>query len=147
MRYRGQGHEIVVELPNRDYVEGDGSTLQTAFDKAYSAVFGRVIPRLSVEVLTWSLSLSTGSASGSAQTAVQPDTRPVEASSRRQVFDAGTAAFMESACYDRATLHAGAVVSGPALIVEAETTTVVSASFNATVDPAGHIVLRAKESR
>ncbi len=62
MRYVGQGHEIGVEVPG-EVVAGTGSAagdssvdvLRRAFDRAYRAVYGRVIPGLDVEVLSWTL--------------------------------------------------------------------------------------------
>ena len=59
MRYIGQGHEIVVDVPVRDLKEADGAGLKAAFDKAYEDLFGRVIPSMQVEILTWALSIST----------------------------------------------------------------------------------------
>ena len=56
MRYVGQGHEIGVEVPRR-VVAGTSSVaaLRAAFDEAYRAVYGRIIPGLDVEVLSWTL--------------------------------------------------------------------------------------------
>ena len=56
MRYVGQGHEIGVEVPGR-VAEGTGAVavLRSAFDEAYRAVYGRLIPGLDVEVLSWTL--------------------------------------------------------------------------------------------
>ena len=55
MRYRGQGHEIAVPLTGGAL---DPAMLRTAFDEAYARLFGRTIPRLEVEALTWTLALS-----------------------------------------------------------------------------------------
>ncbi len=60
MRYRGQGHEIAVALPARVLITEDAVTLRTGFEAAYTALFGRVIPRLEVEAMTFALSLSAG---------------------------------------------------------------------------------------
>ncbi len=56
MRYVGQGHEIGVDVP-KEVVAGAGSAgaLRGAFDRAYRGVYGRVIPGLDVEVLSWTL--------------------------------------------------------------------------------------------
>ena len=55
MRYRGQGHEVAVPLPD-DML--DPAALRAAFDATYARVYGRVIPRLEVEAVTWTLSLA-----------------------------------------------------------------------------------------
>jgi N-methylhydantoinase A len=59
MRYRGQGHEIAVELPRRVFTLDDAGELRRLFEAAYAAIFGRVIPRLEVETLSWTLTLAT----------------------------------------------------------------------------------------
>jgi N-methylhydantoinase A len=58
MRYRGQGHEVAVPLPP-DAFGAQGSTyLREAFETAYRQLYGRVIPNLDIEILTWVLSLA-----------------------------------------------------------------------------------------
>ena len=52
MRYRGQGHEVAVPLPDGML---DPAALRAAFDATYARVYGRVIPRLEIEAVTWTL--------------------------------------------------------------------------------------------
>ena len=59
MRYIGQGHEIAVPLSVRDLTLNDRGTLLQAFEKEYRRQFGRTIPGLEAEVLSWALSVST----------------------------------------------------------------------------------------
>ncbi|HLY44230.1 MAG TPA: hydantoinase/oxoprolinase family protein, partial [Stellaceae bacterium] len=58
MRYRGQGHEIAVQIPARRYHAGDASELLAAFEAAYRGLYSRVIPGVEVEVLSWVVLLS-----------------------------------------------------------------------------------------
>jgi N-methylhydantoinase A len=58
MRYVGQGHEVSVPLPLRKLEPGDADTLQQAFDDTYTRYYGRTIPDMDVEVLTWALTLT-----------------------------------------------------------------------------------------
>ncbi len=55
MRYVGQGHEITVAVPARALSPADAAALQQAFDDSYRALYGRIIPRLPVEALSWTL--------------------------------------------------------------------------------------------
>lgn len=55
IRYAGQGHEIKVALPDRALTEDDRSVIQRAFTDAYTLQYGREIPGVSLEILTWSL--------------------------------------------------------------------------------------------
>jgi N-methylhydantoinase A len=144
MRYIGQGHEIVVDLPVRDLKEADGAGLRAAFDKAYEDLFGRVIPSMQVEILTWALSIST----------VQPPTDLREEVARgpiaptvgkQELFDADRTDFVAAPVYQRNDLDPGMTLDGPALIMEAQTTTVVTDHFTAMINGAGHIELRRKQ--
>jgi N-methylhydantoinase A len=64
-----------------------------------------------------------------------------EPTSRRSVFDPDTGEFVEVAIHNRRNLEPGALIPGPAIIVEDETSTVVSRLFNARLDPFGYIEL------
>ena len=141
MRYIGQGHEIVVQVPVRALTDGDGVALKQAFDQAYEELFGRVIPSMEVEILTWALSISTVQPNPSALEDVAAKTTPA-ASGERNLFDADRTDFVTAPVYQRDDLTPGMTLAGPALIAEAQTTTAVTAHFQATVNGAGHIELQ-----
>ena len=140
MRYVGQGHEIVVPVPARALEAGDTAELRRGFEREYRALFQRVIPDGAVEILSWTLTLSTPNALPKALAGVGRKDGAA-AIGTRPVFDATTEAFAEVAVYRRPDLDLGQTVAGPALIVEDETTTFVSARFDAAIDAAGSIVL------
>ena len=52
------------------------------------------------------------------------------------------AGWHETPIYDRALLTAGAVITGPAVGEQADTTTVIEPGMTATVDAAGNILVR-----
>ncbi len=140
MRYRGQGHEIAVTLPTADRVP-EAADLRARFDAAYAALFGRTIPRLEVEALTWTLSLATHRPLPEPV----PDPAPLAAApaprGSRAVLDPATGLREAAAVFERADLAPGAALEGPALIVEDETTTVVPRGFTARVNALRQIVL------
>ena len=59
MRYVGQGHEIVVELPPRPLQASDAQALREAFERDYAVLFERHIPNAAIEILSWSVQVST----------------------------------------------------------------------------------------
>ena len=141
MRYLGQGHEITVELPGRPLEPADAVGLQDAFDQAYEALYGRTIPGLEVEILNWILSVSTPRLD---LTPVGEPTTGAPApppTGRRPVFDPATAESVQTPVYRRAELHPGMAVEGPALIVEDQTTTVLTAGFTAAINDLGYLIL------
>jgi N-methylhydantoinase A len=117
--------------------------LRTAFETAYRAQFGLIIPDVEVEVLNWSLLVTTPPQAPESPP-VPPPCAPPKPRDTRRVFDAALTEFIDVSVYARDDLSPGAVVSGPALIVEAQTTTAISGHFDATIDGLGAIILRAK---
>ena len=146
MRYVGQGHEIVVPLPARDLTPEDAGLLREGFQREYEALFSRTIPHAEVEILTWSLTVSTEpehpASGGSVALAVD---QPL-AAWRRRLFDPETGASMEVPVYWRPDLAPGARLTGPAVIAEDETTTFVTAAFDAAINAQGCIVLERRGS-
>jgi N-methylhydantoinase A len=140
MRYRGQGHEIAVELPVRDFTAADRSTIRELFEAAYRRLYSRAIPGVEIEILSWVVSLGAPAEGRLAAPASEQPTEPAPRS-RRPVFDPGAGEFRDVAIYWRADLAPGARVKGPAVIAEDETSTVVSPRFDARIDRFGYIEL------
>ena len=140
MRYRGQGHEIAVELPNRPYTAADGDDMRSRFEAQYKTVFGRIIPGLEVEALSWTLTLATERSLPSPL--AEPQLRKAPAAiARRRIFDPGIEATVDADVHQRAALLPGMTIAGPAIIVEAETATVVPPRYTARVTASGHLRL------
>jgi N-methylhydantoinase A len=141
MRYKGQGHEIAVELPARTYTAADGAMLREAFEAAYRALYRRTIPGVDIELLSWVLTVSGPISAVDEKPAALAPSRPAPARHRR-VFDPLDAEFREVPIYYRKDLAPGAAIAGPAVIVEDETSTVVSPRFDAMIDGFGYIEMR-----
>ena len=110
------------------------------FGDAYKALFGRTIPNLGVEVLTWTLSLSTDRSSLETNVGQGGDHVP-EIEGQRNVFDPATGTWVSANVFSRNNLQPGAQIAGPALLVEDETTTLVANGFNATINRWDQIVM------
>jgi len=142
MRYAGQGHEISVDVPVRAIVDADADVLKQAFEAAYTALYGRIIPHLDIEILSWTLTLQTRVAEPVRIGPLRTDGPVPQASGIRLVFDPGLGREVEAGTFWRPDLSPGDRIHGPALIAEPQTTTVVSAAFDATVDDLGYLVLQ-----
>jgi N-methylhydantoinase A len=140
MRYRGQGHEIAVALPNTDFAADATAGMRKRFEETYAAVFGRVIPKLEVEILTWTLSLATARPLPKPAAAPKTVAAP-KASAHRDVIDPATGLRAPAAIHERSSLSPGMKFDGPALIVEDGTTTVVPQGFAARINALSQIVL------
>jgi len=140
MRYRGQGHEIAVPLPNEPFSADATRDLRRRFEATYETVFGRAIPKLEVEALTWTLSLATDRPLPAPVKAVAALAAPAP-SGHREVLDPASGRREQAAIHERTALKPGMVLDGPALIVEDGTTTVVPRGFAARLNSASQIVL------
>ncbi len=140
MRYVGQGFEIAVEVPAVDAGADLRPHFKASFEKAYRTLYGRTIPGAEVEILSWTLALSTA---GQPPHRLRPPERRRVArpDGRVDLYDPVRGAPAEAALYRREALAAGNTCAGPALIVESQTTTVVTEGFTATVNELGHLVL------
>jgi N-methylhydantoinase A len=145
MRYRGQGHEIGVDLPVRDFAADDRQRIIARFEEVYRRLYSRPIPGVEIETISWVLSLAAPSEGELAVAASEYPHTP-EARGRRPVFDPDSGDFRDVAIYARAQLKPGARFSGPAVIAEDDTSTVVSPNFDATIDRFGSIVLTRREA-
>jgi N-methylhydantoinase A len=149
MRYQGQGHEIPVDLPAGKLKASDAATLARRFSKAYHALYGRAIPNLGIEIMSWSVTVST-----QVRPAVRArpiPKRAVRAAARaggtRRVFEATEGKSRDVRVYERSQLAVGTVIKGPALITEDQTTIVVTAEFDAHVNSLGYIVLDRRKGK
>jgi N-methylhydantoinase A len=130
MRYSGQGWEIPISLPYKVFSDGDEAEILAAFEEAYRVLFGRVIDGLSTEITNWSLVVAS----------VLPETpavtrhdrgAPVKPMRTRKFFDAALRSTVEAQEVARKDMKPGHAVEGPAIIVENETTTIVTSAFQA----------------
>jgi len=150
MRYIGQGHEVSVEIPVKlEEAELDSQSadrLTIAFETEYTRLYGRTIPSLEIEILTWSLQISTQGSDGLAVKmsahAYAPDSKEF-----RKLMDAESGEFNDAAVYDRFSLAPGAKIEGPAIITESDTATVITQRFEGQVTDGGYMVLERINSR
>jgi len=143
MRYRGQGHEIPVALPPGPYDERSREVFRQAFEAAYRQLYGRVIEGVEIEALSWTLTIAETSA-GSAPRRSELRARKKSAAApigTQALFDPATGQATDAPVFRRGDLDTGAVVPGPALVTEDQTTTVVPPGWLARVGEYGEIVL------
>ena len=143
MRYAGQGWEIPVVLPYRDFTDADKPALLEGFETSYRNLFGRIIDGLAVEITNWSLTVAsvlpevpqaerhlTGAALGGAKT--------------RSFFDAALRKTVEAREVERAAMTPGVVIDGPAVVVEDETSTIVTSGYSVLGQGDGSLLLLRK---
>ncbi len=141
MRYVGQGHEIEVQLPPRALTAEDGGHLHDLFVAAYVALYGRSIPGLESEVLSWSLRLGTKPVPVARLKEAPADGPALPPQLRRSWTDPQTGLPGELGISDRQTLGSGGKLYGPAAVVESETTTIVLEGYVLSVNEGGYLMI------
>jgi N-methylhydantoinase A len=149
VRYVGQSNEIEVPLPARPLTAQDASGLRAAFEEAYSRQFSRVIPGAPLEILNWSVKAEDAAGSAGNEPFKPSVSSTIDqVSQRRRIFEPRLARWADAEIVRRDDVPPGLdiCICGPAVVVEKDTATFVTASFEAQVDPLGCIVLRPNRS-
>lgn len=137
MRYVGQGYEISVPL-NLENLSKDN--LRSAFEVSYEALYGRLLPKSDIEVMSWTLTLAT--------TIDEPERLESTIDFVRYDGDCREQSLTEidkesvARCIDRENLKPGHHVVGPALISERHTTTLIPTGFELLVNRAHDLIVR-----
>ncbi|MBB3523308.1 hydantoinase/oxoprolinase family protein [Rhizobium sp. BK456] len=140
MRYAGQGWDIPVPLADDNFDSTSAEAIAAAFEREYERFFGRAIEGLDIEIVSWSVKASSPlppveRIPSVAEGGVVP---PVKT---RRLFEASQGAYLDAGIHERTTLRPGDVVKGPAVIVERETSAVLTASFKAIVQHDGCLLV------
>jgi len=146
MRYRGQGWEIPVPLSQARFAASDVPALIAAFEAAYRALFGRIIDGLMPEITNWSLTVASRPPEPAAVRRLL-DGPPAALRRTRRFLDAALRREVEAVEVARAAMTPGAVVEGPAIITEDETSTIVTSAFRAIGQADGCLLLIRKEAK
>ncbi len=141
MRYNGQGHEIEIQLPERVLTREDTQRLTSTFEEHYAKQFSRPVPGMDIEILNWSVLVSTESEDNAPPSHAAKNERNVKALEEVEI----RCDVLDKSClagrYNRFDLQPGDYLKGPVLITEPQTTTFVARDFEATVDALGNICL------
>ncbi len=140
MRYRGQGHEIEIPLPEGPIDAPALEALRGDYEREYARLFSRVVPGMRIEVMNWAVVVATPAAPPQ-PLGPSPEARAAKANGTRSLFFGRLGERREVPCYRRDDLRPGDALDGPALIVEAQTTSYVAPGFTAALDGAGNIVM------
>lgn len=136
LRYAGSDTVLPVPLDRKE-------AMATAFHAEHRQRFGFASPNR--ELVCVALEMETVSGGGEPQRLTDIPALPAEPLGQRQVFLSG--AWQEAALYESATLCAGQVITGPALLVEAGSTVVLAPGWQAEKTARGDLVLTAREHR
>jgi N-methylhydantoinase A len=144
MHYLGQTHTVAVPLPvtkRGDRLGVTEGTVRTAFEAAYLASFSRLLPGVPTRIVTlriaaigrrpaFDFSVFAPGASASVETA--------RLGSRQVWFDGG---WLDTTVWARLDLPAGATIRGPAILEQADATTVIEPGLVGRIDAMGNLLV------
>jgi N-methylhydantoinase A len=143
MRYTGQGWEIPISLSAEQAMLPDADTFLKLFEADYSALFGRTVDGMDVEITVWSVNATTPPEQV-AQIALASDTGAATVAGQRALFDPALATVSDAQVVLRNDMKTGQTVQGPAVVTEDETTIIVPSSRQVTAQPDGTIDMTTK---
>ena len=142
MNYQGQTHTVAVRLPLAE--DGSGAltaeSIQHAFEDTYRRAYGRVLPGVAVRVLNLR-STVTGKRPKIDLLSLAPAADTSIESARRGSRPIWFGTARQTPVWDRLKLPVGAVVSGPAVLEQPDTTILIEPGQQGRVDRFGNLVL------
>ena len=146
MRYTGQGWEIPVILTAEQARNPNATTYSDLFESDYTALFGRPVDGMDIEITVWSVNATTPKAAVTPLSSVTAGDAAATVG-KRLVFDAALGQQHEAAVVLREQIKPGQRIDGPAVITEDETTIILPASRQARLQADGCIDVTRKPSQ
>ena len=144
MHYLGQTHTVAVPLPVAFDESGTGvsrDAIRSAFEKAYSASFSRLLGAIPVRVVSLRTAAIGKRPPFDVSVFAPPADNSLERASRgtRPVWFGG--GWRNAVIWSRLDLPAGAVITAPAILEQPDATIVVEPGLQGRVDRLGNVIL------
>jgi N-methylhydantoinase A len=140
MRYRGQGYEIPVSLEPETVRSGSLTELESRFNELHEQLYGFRMPNTSSEIVNL-----RAVASGDLPKPELPESEPGAEDASGAIAEQSEILFegerVPTTLYDRAKLKPGNRFSGPAIVTEFDSTTVVLPGYEVEVDRYSNILI------
>lgn len=143
-RYRGQGYELTIPLP--DHTRNSLDRAAELFHDAHTELYGHANRGEAVELVTVRIAV-TGSVGRSVSAHIAPDPEERDARVARRAVRIPGSGTVDVDVFDRSMLASGAVLHGPAIVQQMDSTTFVLAGQSATVAPQGDLIIGEQEDQ
>jgi N-methylhydantoinase A len=145
VRYYRQGFEVPIDITVDELRMNGLSKLAESFDETHSRLYGFKLDTMHELVNLRAIGLGRTTPLG-AKKIEQGSADPAEAEiDRHKVYFEGE--FLDTPIYDRSKLKAGNEISGPAIVTELDSTTVILAGHYGQVDAQGAILIWPNEKK
>ncbi|MEM7685658.1 MAG: hydantoinase/oxoprolinase family protein, partial [Pseudomonadota bacterium] len=140
MLYLGQTHTVSVPLDPVQSLTTDA--IQTAFDSAYLAAYGRLLDGIPVRVMNFRASVNGARPHFDMSVFAPPNDGKLEEEQRGTRVVRCDGMDHTAPVYDRLSLPSGAIITGPAILEQSDTTIFVDPGLHAEVDVFGNLIIR-----
>ena len=140
MRFVGQGAETDLSIDTKPIDQWKKEQIRELFDAVYQKLYGRTYPETPLEFVTFKVRASLPERPFRIP-ALQNTGKSIEdcLKGERQAFSLIKKEYIPFKVFDRLKLFAGAVLQGPAIIEEKESTIIVGEDAQASVDEYGFV--------
>jgi N-methylhydantoinase A len=147
LRYRGQEHTIAIPVAGADDLAGNTEATRSRFDEQHHRRYGHAAPDQSIEVVNLRLAVTVPRMEDVIARWLSQPWTPTEAAAeqRRPVVFDDPQHPLDTRILWRPGLAAGQEITGPAVIEEPNSTTLVGPGDRAVIDPSGHIIVTLAE--
>jgi N-methylhydantoinase A len=142
MRYVGQEHAVTVDLPLAFFAGQDRAAIKRQFDELHKVRYGTSAPQEPADLVSLRVTVLGTMKKPPKHSVPQGDTTPEAGAIRgvKPVYFRGTG-WTDTPVYRRDALRAGNAITGPALVEEHASTTVVQPGDALRVDELGNLQL------
>ncbi len=138
MRYRGQSYEIETLLDSRWIADGDSQAIINAFHARHAEIYGHADQKAQVQLVA--LRVVIAGAIPKPSFPARPLT-PMDVAAESSVTVSHRGAEITAGLFQRRNLKPGSRFTGPAVIVQNDTTSWAPPGFSGTVDGYGNLIL------
>lgn len=139
LSYHRQGYEMRVSLPDATLNADAVPAIRAAFENAYRAVYGHIMPDVGIDVLSWRLTVEGPKPPLGLPEITGKTSEPLKG--HRKAYMPEAAGFVETPVYDRYALEPGATLTGPAIFEERESTVVVGPEAGIAIDDSFNLIV------
>jgi len=140
MRFVGQGAETDLRLEQKSFNQWQKVQIRQLFDEVYKKLYGRTYPETPVEFVTFKVRASLPQREFRLPPLQQTTGKLADCiKGERRAFSLGRKEYIPFTVYDRFKLFQGAVMKGPAIIEEKESTIIVGEDAQTGVDEYGFV--------
>ncbi len=140
MRFVGQGAETDLGLEPKSFHQWNKTEIRALFDEVYQKLYGRTYPETPVEFVTFKVRASLPQREFRIPPLQQTSGKLADCiKGERQAYSLLRKSFLPFVVYDRFKLFPSAVIKGPAIIEEKESTIIVGEDAHVRVDDYGFV--------